>query len=102
MTDCLFCKMVAGEIKPDVIYETDDVLAFRDIRPQAKVHALVIPKRHIRSMILHWPENCSAPSRRSPVGRAWRAAVTAQSSTVAVMAGRRSTTCTSMFWAAGS
>jgi len=46
--DCLFCKMVAGEIAPDVIYETDDVLAFRDINPQAPVHALVVPKRHIR------------------------------------------------------
>ena len=44
MTDCLFCKMVAGDIKPDVVYETDDVLAFRDIRPQARVHVLVIPK----------------------------------------------------------
>ena len=44
MTDCLFCKMVAGEIKPDVVYEDDDVLAFRDVNPQAPVHVLVIPK----------------------------------------------------------
>jgi histidine triad (HIT) family protein len=50
MTDCLFCKMVDGEIKPDVVYETDDVLAFRDIRPQARVHVLVIPKRHIPTL----------------------------------------------------
>lgn len=47
MTDCLFCKMVAGEIKPAVIYENDHVLAFRDIRPQAPTHVLVIPKKHI-------------------------------------------------------
>ena len=50
MTDCLFCKMVAVDIMPDVVYETDDVLAFRDIRPQAKVHVLVIPKRHIPTL----------------------------------------------------
>jgi histidine triad (HIT) family protein len=50
MTDCLFCKMVAGEIKPDVVLETDQVLAFRDIRPQAPVHVLVIPKRHVPTL----------------------------------------------------
>ena len=47
MSDCLFCKMVSGEIKPDVVYEDDDVLAFRDVNPQAPVHVLVIPKAHI-------------------------------------------------------
>jgi histidine triad (HIT) family protein len=50
MTDCLFCKMVAGEIKPAVVYENDHVLAFRDIRPRAPVHVLVIPKRHIPTL----------------------------------------------------
>ncbi len=50
MTDCLFCKMVAGVIKPDIVYETGQVLAFRDIRPQAKVHVLVIPKQHIPTL----------------------------------------------------
>ena len=50
MTDCLFCKMVAGEIKPDIVYETDEVLAFRDIRPQAKTHILIIPKAHIPTL----------------------------------------------------
>ena len=44
MSDCLFCKMVAGEIKPNTVYEDDDVLAFRDINPQAPTHVLVIPK----------------------------------------------------------
>lgn len=47
MSDCLFCKMVAGEIQPDVVYEDDQVLAFRDIGPQAPTHVLVIPKKHI-------------------------------------------------------
>ena len=50
MTDCLFCKMVAGEIKPDTVYEDENVLAFRDISPQAPMHVLVIPKRHISTL----------------------------------------------------
>lgn len=45
--DCLFCKMASGQIKPDVVFEDDRVLAFRDIAPQAPVHVLLIPKRHI-------------------------------------------------------
>ncbi|MGD7036541.1 histidine triad nucleotide-binding protein [Methylotuvimicrobium buryatense] len=50
MTDCLFCKMVSGEIKPDTVYEDDKVLAFRDIHPQAPVHILIIPKIHIATL----------------------------------------------------
>ena len=50
MSDCLFCKMIAGEIKPDTAYEDDEVLAFRDISPQAPTHVLVIPKRHISTI----------------------------------------------------
>ncbi len=50
MSDCLFCKMVAGEIKPDVVYEDESVLAFRDINPQAPTHVLVIPKHHISTI----------------------------------------------------
>jgi histidine triad (HIT) family protein len=50
MTDCLFCKMVSGEIKPDTVMETEDVLAFRDISPQAPVHILIIPKKHISTI----------------------------------------------------
>ena len=50
MADCLFCKMVAGEIQPAVVYETDRVLGFRDIHPQAPIHVLVIPKRHIETL----------------------------------------------------
>ena len=50
MDDCLFCKMVSGEIKPDLVYETDQVIAFRDINPQAPLHALVIPRKHIATI----------------------------------------------------
>ncbi|GMQ88935.1 MAG: histidine triad nucleotide-binding protein [Gammaproteobacteria bacterium] len=47
MTDCLFCKMVSGDITPDTVYEDEDVLAFRDVNPQAPVHVLVVPKQHV-------------------------------------------------------
>ena len=50
MSSCLFCKMVAGEIKPDVVFEDDTVLAFRDINPQAPVHILIVPKTHIATL----------------------------------------------------
>ena len=50
MTDCLFCKMVSGEIAPDKVFENDDVLAFRDINPQAPTHVLVVPKRHVATL----------------------------------------------------
>lgn len=50
MTDCLFCKMIAGEITPDTVYEDDEVLAFRDINPQAPTHVLVVPKVHISTL----------------------------------------------------
>ncbi len=50
MTDCLFCKMIAGEIQPDVVYEDEHVLAFRDINPQAPVHVLVVPREHISTL----------------------------------------------------
>ena len=47
MSDCLFCKIIAGEIPSTKVYEDDSVLAFRDIAPQAPTHVLVIPKAHI-------------------------------------------------------
>ncbi len=50
MSDCLFCKMAAGQITPAVVYEDDQVLAFRDIHPRAPVHVLVIPTRHIATL----------------------------------------------------
>ena len=50
MSDCLFCKMVAGEIKPNIVFETPKLLAFRDLHPQAPTHVLVIPKRHIATI----------------------------------------------------
>lgn len=68
MTDCLFCKMVNGEIKPDTVYEDNDVLAFRDINPQAPVHVLVVPKTHIATL------NDLAPAHASIIGKLYLAA----------------------------
>ena len=50
MSDCLFCKIIAGSIPSTKVYEDETVLAFRDIAPQAPTHILVIPKAHIASV----------------------------------------------------
>ena len=50
MKDCLFCKIVRGEIPSRKVYEDDDVLAFHDIRPSAPVHFLIMPKLHVASL----------------------------------------------------
>lgn len=47
---CLFCKILAGDIPADIIFESDDVIAFRDINPQAPTHALIIPRRHVATI----------------------------------------------------
>lgn len=47
--DCLFCKIINGEIPSNKVYEDDQVFAFRDIEPQAPTHILIIPKQHIKS-----------------------------------------------------
>ena len=48
MENCLFCKIIAGDIPSNKVYEDDSILAFRDINPQAPVHILVVPKVHIQ------------------------------------------------------
>ena len=57
MADCLFCKIIAGDIPSTKVYEDDTVLAFRDIAPQAPTHFLVIPKAHIPSCAAVTAEN---------------------------------------------
>jgi histidine triad (HIT) family protein len=47
MTDCIFCKIIAGDIPADIVHQDDEVLAFRDLNPQAPTHILIIPKQHI-------------------------------------------------------
>lgn len=58
--DCLFCKIIAGEIPCKKVFENESVLAFDDIEPQAPVHVLVIPKQHIASTDAVDAENVSA------------------------------------------
>jgi len=48
--DCIFCKIVRGEIPSKKLHEDDDVLAFHDVRPQAQVHFLIIPKEHLATL----------------------------------------------------
>lgn len=50
MENCLFCKIVNGDIPSDKVYEDDRVFAFRDINPQAPFHVLVVPKKHVASV----------------------------------------------------
>jgi len=57
MSDCLFCKIAAGEIPGDIVYEDDRVIAFKDINPKAEVHLLVIPRDHIASLNELTPEH---------------------------------------------
>ena len=70
MTDpnCLFCKIIAGDIPADVVFESDDVVAFRDINPQAPTHVVIIPKRHISTI------NDLAESDTDVLGRLYLAA----------------------------
>ena len=48
--DCVFCKIAAGEIPADILYQDEEVIAFRDINPQSPTHLLIIPKKHIPSL----------------------------------------------------
>ena len=48
--DCIFCKIVSGDIKGDIVFENDSVLAFRDLNPQAPNHILIIPKKHLSTL----------------------------------------------------
>jgi histidine triad (HIT) family protein len=51
MSDCIFCKIASGEIPSKKIYEDDEIFAFHDVSPQAPVHFLMIPKRHIKNIM---------------------------------------------------
>jgi histidine triad (HIT) family protein len=57
MSECLFCKMIAGDIKPDLVMQDDQLIAFRDINPQAATHILVVPRKHIGTLNELMPED---------------------------------------------
>ena len=105
MSDCLFCKIIAGEIPSSRVYEDELCYAFYDIDPQAPTHFLVIPKEHIGSCGEIGPENAAVVGhifRSSPgwLGSwAWRAS--GWCPTAASRRASPSTTCTSMCWPDG-
>jgi histidine triad (HIT) family protein len=47
MNNCIFCKIISGELPSEKVYSDDEIIAFKDIKPQAPVHILIVPKRHI-------------------------------------------------------
>ncbi len=49
--DCIFCKIIRREIPSSIVYENNDILAFNDINPQAPIHIIVIPKKHVESVL---------------------------------------------------
>lgn len=51
MDDCVFCKIIKGEIPSEKVYEDEEIMAFKDIKPAAPVHILVIPKKHIENLL---------------------------------------------------
>ncbi|MBR2786692.1 MAG: histidine triad nucleotide-binding protein [Clostridia bacterium] len=51
MEDCIFCKIIKGEIPSEKVYEDEEILAFKDIHPATPIHILVIPKKHIKSLL---------------------------------------------------
>ncbi len=61
--DCIFCKIVAGEIPADILYQDKEVVAFRDISPMAPTHVLIIPKKHIPSLVQISEEESSLMGR---------------------------------------
>ncbi|WP_078119138.1 histidine triad nucleotide-binding protein [Thiosocius teredinicola] len=68
MDDCIFCKIAAGDIPAERVFEDDHVVAFRDLNPQAPTHVLVIPKRHIATL------NELKPEDEAVIGRMYGAA----------------------------
>ena len=63
MSDCIFCKIAAGEIPADLVYEDDHLVAFNDITPQAPTHILVIPRKHVATLLDTTPESAALLGR---------------------------------------
>jgi histidine triad (HIT) family protein len=82
---CLFCKIVSHEARADIVFEDDDLVAFRDIAPRAPTHVLVIPKRHIASLddadegdgalLGKLVQGARRVARETGLGRGWRLVV---------------------------
>jgi histidine triad (HIT) family protein len=57
MPDCLFCSIIEGKMRGEIVYQDDTVLAFKDIRPEAPVHILIVPRKHIESISSLQPQD---------------------------------------------
>ncbi len=57
MPDCLFCSIIDGKMRGEIVYQDDTVLAFKDIRPEAPVHILIVPRKHIESISSLQPQD---------------------------------------------
>ena len=68
MSDCLFCRMIAGEVPVEPVYQDDRLMVIKDINPQAPLHVLIIPKAHIASL------NDLAPEHDALIGSMFRRA----------------------------
>ena len=82
MAECIFDKIVAGQIPSDIVYQDDTVMAFKDLHPKAPIHILIIPKKHITSMaeitrsdlpvIAHMMEVANIIARQEPTGGSFK------------------------------
>ena len=63
MSDCIFCKIVAGEIPADIVHQDEEVIVFRDVNPKADVHLLLVPKAHVASLDELTPEHDALVAR---------------------------------------
>ena len=72
MSDCLFCKIAAGEIPSAKVYEDEEILGFRDIAPKAPVHILLIPKKHLASLAEAGPDDALCLAKCSFWPGSWR------------------------------
>jgi histidine triad (HIT) family protein len=70
MKDCLFCGIVNGKIKGEIVYQDEAVVAFRDVNPKAPVHVLIVPRKHIGNLLELEPDD------ERVIGNVFRAAVT--------------------------
>ena len=68
MTDCIFCKIVAGDIPAKKVFEDDDIIVFHDIQPLAPVHLLVIPKKHVATLAEATPDDGAVLGKLLQVG----------------------------------
>jgi histidine triad (HIT) family protein len=69
MEDCIFCKIIAGDIPGDIVYRDDEIIAFRDINPLASTHVLIIPREHIATLNDLTAENAPLLARMTLVAK---------------------------------